>query len=494
MPRWQLREFSASSGEKFCGRAALLIRRRGRPGVCRVRCGSYGLFKSMASLGSSPRIWRFVGWCLIGAHAPALVSASSPNRQNPVGTSSQPKEGHFPGGHSLDELQAMWGTHCGLNAAYMLLRHHNRAAEYSELRDIIQIGPRGSSLRSLRDALRRFGCDAHAWNCDHESLRQLPLPFIVHVTQSARSYDDRDLGVQAHYFVVTCWDRSGLWVIDATSAEQRHITFPRFREIFTGYVLTVNRGDRWWNTSFLVPSLLNMMAWLGVAILAILKCSRQVRTVRSEPVCLKRPTAARSRHVAFRICIGTVLISAPARAEPATGPALDANWRNASHDAENCLYLLLRRHHRRAGYNRIVAALGASGGRHSLLELKRVAESQGLSASVCRLSPGSLSAANLPAIVHLERGGVEQGEFVLLLGWDANEIVFVPGAWVTIERLRRDDFCRAWTGYALVADECSGRSPIVLAACLGGGTVIGVGGIISILCQRRYLKRKNADT
>jgi len=72
---------------------------------------------------------------------------------------------------------------CGPAALATLARHHGLTVGLEQLRDLSHTGRNGANLQGLRHAAERLGFSAKAVRCSVETLAQLPLPAVAHVTE-----------------------------------------------------------------------------------------------------------------------------------------------------------------------------------------------------------------------------------------------------------------------------------------------------------------------
>jgi len=114
----------------------------------------------------------------------------------------------------------------------------------------------------------------------------------------------------------------------------------------------------------------------------------------------------------------------------------------------NAAYLYLSLMGRSLAYDELATSLGEGETPTSLAELKVALSCFGSRASVIRCDPDSLAALPLPAIMHLE-AEVNGGHYVVLTTCSDDEVEFIDGSTVGIQRMGKADFCRLWTGYVL---------------------------------------------
>ena len=71
-------------------------------------------------------------------------------------------------------------TECGLACLAMVLAHYGCRTTLRALRDTVDIGRDGASLRTLVALARSAGMDTHAYRAPAAKLTELPLPLVLH--------------------------------------------------------------------------------------------------------------------------------------------------------------------------------------------------------------------------------------------------------------------------------------------------------------------------
>lgn len=91
----------------------------------------------------------------------------------------------------LDKLATGWGSRlpmvmqteaaeCGLACLAMILGHHGRPCEITELRRQLSVSLKGTSLKHLVGMAERLGFAARPLRLEREELAQLSTPCILH--------------------------------------------------------------------------------------------------------------------------------------------------------------------------------------------------------------------------------------------------------------------------------------------------------------------------
>ena len=111
----------------------------------------------------------------------------------------------------------------------MLLAHHGRFLELSELRAACGTTLSGTSFENLSTAARMYGMEIEQGHYEKDELKTLTFPLIIQWNTS-------------HYLVVEGWYRGG-WYINDPAGGQRKCTFEMFETSFTGMVLQCQPGS-----------------------------------------------------------------------------------------------------------------------------------------------------------------------------------------------------------------------------------------------------------
>lgn len=162
---------------------------------------------------------------------------------------------------------------------------------------------------------------------------------------------------------------------------------------------------------------------------------------------------------------GSVLAEAPAPRHEAAGP--QAMWRRPENDGVNCLFLMLGSLGYQGLYEPFLREISGVPGIDSLSGLARAAEAVGFGIVPVRMTMAEIEGLHRPVIVHLEQQAGDSGYYVLVRGFDAEEVILYHGGKATPETIPRDVFRREWSGFGLVPDEESGWIPVARRVAAG---------------------------
>lgn len=155
------------------------------------------------------------------ATSPPPPASPKPRRQPSVGGIGRRR---FPFIQQYDE------SDCGAASLAMVCRYYGVTASVTTLRDLANVGQHGASLADIARAAERLGFCTRAIQTNYETLRQLPLPALVHWQGN-------------HYVVVYEVDHAGVRYADPAEGLKR-ATREEFAQGWTGYVLTLEPTDK----------------------------------------------------------------------------------------------------------------------------------------------------------------------------------------------------------------------------------------------------------
>jgi hypothetical protein len=157
---------------------------------------------------------------------------------------------------------------CGVNSLYLYLCMHGSRIDYERLTRMLGDTDRGQTLVALKYAAHRCGQESSVYHCkisDH--LRQLPLPFIVHMPNGP-------LTGTGHYIVVIKYvDDSSVEMADGTTGKIQAVSTDWLMQKSSGYCLARSNA----------ASHHSMFVAVNMAILTVLGSSTLFLFLRSIP-------------------------------------------------------------------------------------------------------------------------------------------------------------------------------------------------------------------
>lgn len=123
----------------------------------------------------------------------------------------------------------MSAVECGAACLAMILSYYGRETRVAECRECIGAGRDGVSARTIANTARSFGLRVKALSLEPASLKNIPLPAIVHW--------DFD-----HFVVVEEWKPERVVIVDPALG-RRHLRVDEFAASFTGVMLTFEPGN-----------------------------------------------------------------------------------------------------------------------------------------------------------------------------------------------------------------------------------------------------------
>jgi hypothetical protein len=149
---------------------------------------------------------------------------------------------------------------CGVNAAYVFLRLHNRQVDYSDLkRRLHRLHSRGDgvTLRDIDCAMQQDGLPTRVVRGDLRSVSEVPLPAVAHVVLDTPTRFAA--GERGHYIVLLRFGTHDVRYIDGTTGRLRTDSIAQFFRTWSGYLLIAESTNTW-----LVPC--------GIATLGFVLC------------------------------------------------------------------------------------------------------------------------------------------------------------------------------------------------------------------------------
>jgi ABC-type bacteriocin/lantibiotic exporter with double-glycine peptidase domain len=134
---------------------------------------------------------------------------------------------------SVSPTEVHWREpiNCGPNALYAFMRLHDANVTYADVREAVGSTDGGSSFLQLKTAARKLGRSTEVFTCDFESLRDLSLPAIVHLS-----------GVRGgHFLILLRVNEDSVIVGDGIDCEIQELSNSAFAKSWSGFVLASRR-------------------------------------------------------------------------------------------------------------------------------------------------------------------------------------------------------------------------------------------------------------
>jgi hypothetical protein len=164
----------------------------------------------------------------------------------PGATGQEPDAG-APGGAQLADspttipISERASRECGLNSLFVLLRLSGHDVTYDQTREVVPVGPSGTSLLELHQAASRLGVKTAVYQCSMAELVRLPKPVIAYIRPPHPNLLDRP----GHYVVVLTADESGVEALDSTFAASYKYPTPMWEGEWSGHILAPLPARSW---------------------------------------------------------------------------------------------------------------------------------------------------------------------------------------------------------------------------------------------------------
>lgn len=135
----------------------------------------------------------------------------------------------FSGRRSVPIVMQNEITECGLASLSMCFQYHGIKASLKELRDKYPVGVSGMNMGQLSDVCENEGMVGDVYQLEVKEAAELPMPAILHWDLS--------------HFVVLTKIKKGRYHIHDPSAGELELTEDKFSNHFSGYALTIERGQ-----------------------------------------------------------------------------------------------------------------------------------------------------------------------------------------------------------------------------------------------------------
>jgi ATP-binding cassette subfamily B protein len=127
-------------------------------------------------------------------------------------------------------LQQLSTVECGAACLAIILNYYGRKTTIAEVRDLCAVGRDGLSALTILQAAHHFGLLTKAYSVKPEQIARLRLPAIIH------------WGFH-HFVVLETWSPGRVELVDPARGRLR-LSSEKFRDDFTGIVITFKPGDR----------------------------------------------------------------------------------------------------------------------------------------------------------------------------------------------------------------------------------------------------------
>nr|WP_297912378.1 cysteine peptidase family C39 domain-containing protein [uncultured Allomuricauda sp.] len=120
---------------------------------------------------------------------------------------------------------------CGAACLASIAEFYNLSLPLSRIRQYANTNKRGTTLLGLREAASKIGFTAKGVKVAHDSLPEVPLPAIAHVTIKVDQHE------VPHYMVLYKVTKKSVTLMDPTIGKLQRIPITKFNPSFTGILL-----------------------------------------------------------------------------------------------------------------------------------------------------------------------------------------------------------------------------------------------------------------
>lgn len=125
---------------------------------------------------------------------------------------------------SVPYVEALQQTECGLSCVCMLLRYYRSYVTLPELREYLEIGRDGSTLKQLNKLMQKFNFETKIYRCSAEGLSKIQLPAILYCGNN-------------HFIVLEKLCKKVAYIVDPAYGRSK-MELSELNEYFSGITIT----------------------------------------------------------------------------------------------------------------------------------------------------------------------------------------------------------------------------------------------------------------
>ncbi|MDF2586972.1 MAG: apxIB [Anaerocolumna sp.] len=125
---------------------------------------------------------------------------------------------------SVPFVEAFQQTECGLSCVCMMLRYYKSHVTLKELREYLEIGRDGSTLKQLNSLMNKFNLDTKIYKCSTENLEKIQLPAILYCGNN-------------HFVILERMTKKYAYIIDPAYGGYK-LEKPELSEFFSGFAIS----------------------------------------------------------------------------------------------------------------------------------------------------------------------------------------------------------------------------------------------------------------